>query len=412
MTMNECAPISGTGQKSDSSARTDFHYVRTPSQLAALAKTLLNTPRFAVDVESDSFYHYYEKVCLLQVSAGGVDYVVDPLQVSDLSVLREPFARPDIEKVFHAATNDLDLLFWRHDIRVKGLFDTMVAARVVGHARLGLSVLVEHYCGVHLEKRFQRYDWSRRPLSHEHLDYARLDTHYLLRLRDALWEELGTLNRHEQALEEMRLVEDREPVKRVFSPESCLRIRGARQLDDIGKRVLRALFVARDREARRRDVAPFRVVRDDVLLAIARDCPTSDQALQRVRGTPRHMPPALRSLLLIAVEEGLRQQEPVEPTAPVRSSARRGAGRQDHVRTQARLSRLKDWRRAQAEIEQVPADVVVTNAVLHTLAHHPPRSMEQLEHLPGVRRWQVERYGEAWLRLLSGRSGRTPGEDE
>ncbi len=383
-------------------AETTFQYVDTPGGLAALAGVLSRSTRFAVDVESDSFYHYFEKVCLLQISVEGVDYIVDPLRVRDLALLRPLFTAPEIEKVLHAASNDIAILSRRHDIEVEGLFDTHIAAQVLGHRHLGLSALLEHYFGVRLEKRYQRYDWSRRPLRPEHLEYARLDTHYLLRLRDALWNDLQRAGRTAQALEEIRRLETRRPARKTFSADDYLRIRGARQLDARGKRVLRELFLARDREARRRDVPPFRVLGNEALIALARARPLTDSGIRATPGVPRRMPPALRSLVLIAVETALQRPEPVAHGS--HKASRRPAShpvRRD-ARSQEALARLKAWRTERALAEDVPEEVVATNAVLQAVAGSAPRTLKELEQLPGVRLWQIERYGLEWLGVLEG----------
>ena len=161
-----------------------------PDEVRQLARTLLAEPIVAVDTESNSLHAFQEQVCLVQFSTPQADYLVDPLAVPDLSPLAEVFASPQVEKVFHGA--DYDVLTLRRDFgfTFAHLFDTMIAARILGYPRVGLGALLESFFGVRLNKRFQRADWGQRPLPLALLDYARLDTRYLIPLRHRLRAEL------------------------------------------------------------------------------------------------------------------------------------------------------------------------------------------------------------------------------
>ena len=158
--------------------------------LARMVERLSREPRVAVDTESNSLYAYREQVCLIQFSVPGADYLVDPLAVENLTRLGPLFADGGMEKVFHAAEYDVVCLKRDFNFEFNNLFDTMVAARILGREEVGLGALLEHEFGVKLDKRFQRANWGERPLKGELLAYARLDTHYLLELRDRLYPKL------------------------------------------------------------------------------------------------------------------------------------------------------------------------------------------------------------------------------
>ncbi|HMK09091.1 MAG TPA: ribonuclease D, partial [Anaerolineales bacterium] len=176
--------------------------VTTDEQLRRLLPDLARAPRLAVDTESNSLYAYRERVCLIQVSTAEVDALIDPLALEDLSPLAPILADPAIEKVFHAAEYDLTCLRRDFGFRLVHLFDTRVAARTLGKTVTGLGDLLLEAFGVQVEKRHQRANWGKRPLAPDLLAYARLDTHYLLPLRDLLAQQLAAAGRTAEAQEE------------------------------------------------------------------------------------------------------------------------------------------------------------------------------------------------------------------
>lgn len=256
--------------------------VADPESLARLVEVLRGEPVVALDTESNSFHVYRERVCLLQVSSPAGDWIVDPLAV-DATPLAEVFC-DGREVVLHGADYDVRCLRREFGWRFPRLFDTMAASRRLGHAGLGLSAVVEAHFGVKLSKVFQRSDWGRRPLTQEQLAYAALDTHFLLPLHARLLAELGTRGLVEEAREEFARIAAAEPRERVFDPEGWRRIKGARELDPAGARVLRALYLAREERARAADRPPFKVLGDQTLLELARARPRTQEALRDFRG--------------------------------------------------------------------------------------------------------------------------------
>jgi ribonuclease D len=145
--------------------------------LRQLLGALASCPVVAVDTESNSLHAYRERVCLIQFSTPTADYIVDPIRLLDLSPLAPFFANPDQEKVFHAAEYDLTCLGRDYGFECVSIFDTMSAARSLGWPHVGLAAILDAHFGVTLNKKYQRADRKRRPLTPEQLDYARLDTH-------------------------------------------------------------------------------------------------------------------------------------------------------------------------------------------------------------------------------------------
>lgn len=261
--------------------------IEKPGELSDLIEKLANVRYVAIDTESNSFYAYFERLCLIQLSAAGEDYILDPLALNDLTPLGKILEDPDIEKIFHAASNDVLGLKRDYRFRIRNLFDTAHACKLLGYKQLGLATILEEHFGVALDKKWQRHDWERRPLGREQLDYARLDTHYLIELRHRLAADLHAQQLWETAKEAFDKACEQEIPERAFHPEAFIQIRGARALDAPGKRILKALYLFREEEAKRRNRAPFRILSNDTLIRLALQRPRDIHDFARIKGLPR-----------------------------------------------------------------------------------------------------------------------------
>ncbi len=270
--------------------------------LAELVERVRAEPVVAFDTESNSFHVYRERVCLLQISTRSEDFVVDPFAV-DVAPLGKVLC-DGRQVVLHGADYDVRCLKREWGWVFPRLFDTMAAARRLGRQGLGLSALVESHFGVRLSKSNQRSDWGRRPLTREQIAYAALDTHYLLPLHDILAGELSTRGAAEEARLEFDRIASVEPHERVFDPEGWRRLKGARELDPQGRQVLRALWIAREAQAKQADRPPFKVLAEHTMVDLARRRPRTAEELERVPGvTPsvmRRLGDAIREAIAAA----------------------------------------------------------------------------------------------------------------
>ncbi|MBI3414929.1 MAG: ribonuclease D [Verrucomicrobia bacterium] len=239
----------------------------TTEKLAALVARLRDMDWVAVDTEADSLHAYPEKLCLIQVSARGLNELVDPLAQTDLRPLLEVFRQHEL--IFHAADYDLRLLRRAFDFTPAQIFDTMEAARLLGHREFGLTHLVKKYLDVTLEKGPQKANWARRPLTERMQIYARNDTRHLKAVADLLRAELqqkGRLRWHQEVC--ARLVTAcAQP--RTVDPDRVWRLSGSARLTRQGLAVLRELWHWREREAVAANKPPFFVLSHEQLVAIA-----------------------------------------------------------------------------------------------------------------------------------------------
>ncbi|MGC8490965.1 MAG: ribonuclease D [Syntrophobacteraceae bacterium] len=264
----------------------------------------------AVDTESNSFYAYFNRICLIQVSSNEKDYIIDPLSVGDIEPFGEVLQNPEVEKIFHAAPNDIAGLKRDFKFVVRNVFDTSVAAKILGYRQLGLApILLEHF-GISLDKKWQRYDWGRRPLRDEQIEYARFDTHFLIPLRHRLALQLEEQELLETAREASEKVCTQQVVKKIFRPGDFLHIYGAKSLDVAGKRILKALYLFREKEARRRDRAPFRILTNETLIKIALQRPKCVQDFNKIKGMPRvYLSPRAAFQLLELIRKSEEQED-------------------------------------------------------------------------------------------------------
>jgi ribonuclease D len=261
--------------------------IASQPELHTFLEYISDAKHLAVDSESNGYFAYRPRVCLIQISRDHEDFIVDPLALEDISALGRIFADPSIEKVLHAAENDL--IGFRKDFRfrMRNVFDTSVACRLLGRSKLGLARILAEEFGVKLDKKYQRCNWEKRPLSPEQLFYAQLDTHFLIDLRNRLHGELLKENLWSLAQEEYaRLEQIRLNPPRQWDPYGYLRLKGAQKLSEPSLRVLKELTAYRERLARSANKAPFRVMNNEFMVRVAREMPRNLASLLQVRGLP------------------------------------------------------------------------------------------------------------------------------
>lgn len=364
--------------------------ITRPPALKRMAERLASEPILAVDTESNSLFAFQEQVCLIQFSTPQDDYLVDPLALGDLSPLEVLFAAEEIEKVFHAAEYDLISMKRDYGFEFNNLFDTMVAARILGWGKIGLGSILKTEFDVELNKRYQRANWGRRPLPPEMLAYARLDTHYLIPLRYRLMAELKAGERWALAEEDfnrLRFVNGRDPQD---MPDPCWRVRGAYDLSPKQAAVLLSLCQYRIQVAKSIDRPVFKVIGDRTLLAIAEAMPRSLTELRNLPELSEKQFQRNGRALWQAVERGF-DSEPIRPPKPPRPN-------EEFL---ARVEVLRSWRKRTAKQMQVKSDVVLPRDVLYSIATNEPHNQEQLAALMSQVPWRYEHFGDQILATLS-----------
>ena len=349
--------------------------------------------RIGLDLESNGFFRYPERVCLLQVSAPSGAFVIDPLAVEDLSALGATLANPKVETILHSGSYDVVSLDRDWGFRLGSIFDTQIAAAFVGMRRLGLAPVLESVLGVSIpkEKKLQRSDWSLRPLSEKALAYAAGDVLHLFDLRDALAEKLRALGRTEWAAEECRRLaasryEKPDPAMAVFS------VKGWRDLDGRGLAILKALVEFREDQAVIAGRPRFRVIPDAALVALAKR-PDSD--LRRARGLGRFGRGRLAAGVRRAIADG-KAADPVRPPARARTPR---MSRAETVAAGARLAALKAWRSELGASLGLDPALLWPMSSLKRLAGAPDTLADETRS-EEVRHWQRAEFGDDIRKVL------------
>jgi len=314
-------------------------WIDRPARVPELAARCTGVGACALDTEADSLHSYFHKVCLLQVSVDGRHYVLDPLALGagGLAPLFGVLADPGVTVLMHGADYDLRVLDRDYGARIAALQDTQVMAQLLGEPKTGLAALLAAELGVELDKRHQRADWGRRPLSSSMLAYAACDTAYLDALADRLRTRLTELGRWPWAEEEFRRLERVRHVPQAEDPLAFERIKGARALRGEARDRLFSLHRWRESIARQRDVPPFKVIGNREILALATAPPGDLQALGGVSGVgPRLVRRWGRELLAMLTQPGpapalVRSQRPEPPPPAVRRRVTRLLAARDAV---------------------------------------------------------------------------------
>jgi ribonuclease D len=274
---------------------------------------------------------------------------------------------------------------------MENLFDTMWASRILGVKRVGLANILEERYGAMLNKKHQKANWCKRPLSPSQLSYAQSDTHYLHRLRDDLAQELQAANRYAEAQEifaEQTLVE---AVNKVFDPDSFWSINGVRDLNGRQKAILKAVNIFRDKEAKRQNRPHFKVFSEKTMVQLAQLVPDNVSQLQNIHGMTSGQINRYGQPLLRIVRE---TQNAPAPKHPPRNHNRPPEA------VSNRYERLHNWRKQRAKKRGVESDVILNRQKLWQLAHANPQTIVELTETAVLGPWQFKTYGEEILGII------------
>jgi ribonuclease D len=349
------------------------------ASLIRLAAELGRENAIAVDLEADSMHSYQEKVCLLQFS------IPSRTMLGDLEPLRPVMADPKVRKIFHAADYDIRCLFRDYRIEVRGLFDTMVSGQFLGEKKVGLADMLDKYFNVKLDKKYQRSDWSARPLSKAMVQYAAEDTRYLLQLMELMEKRLAEKGRSSWVAEEFQLLEQVRHNDK--NGPLFLRIKGAWKLDRPQLAVLETLLHWRDREARRRDCALFKVIGNKTLLELARATTCTLKGLRSVNGISPTLADRYGTELVRVIEAARAMPKEKLPLYP---SLKRPAEDRD---ADSRLRVLKRWRTKKAAQLSMEPGIVINSSLLEAIARKPPADLSSLTDFSAMKNWQRRELG-------------------
>jgi ribonuclease D len=262
-------------------------WIDSPQKLDSILPDLDRSEYLSIDTESNSLYVYYEQVCLIQISIEHRDFLIDPLAIKDLHCLAKYFSNPDQKKIFHASEYDIICLKRDFGFRFINLFDTMIAARILGEEAVGLAALLKSRLGLELDKKYQRANWGMRPLSQEMLDYACQDSRFLEELHRILTIELQEKGLWDLAQEDFRLACEVEAHTDAPVPQTCWKVAGSTAITSSEAAILQMLCDLRESIASKQNIPAFKVIGNETLVTLIKNCRKRPRNKVHSRVSPR-----------------------------------------------------------------------------------------------------------------------------
>ena len=367
--------------------------IKSLPELQKFASRLEKQRIIGVDLEADSMYHFKEKVCLIQIATPNATAVIDPLQIKNLSVLKPVFRRGDIQKVFHGADYDVRSLYRDFNVSINNLFDTELACRFLGFKESGLDAVLAKKYNVRLDKKYQRKDWSKRPLPEEMIAYAAADVHYLIPLAKSLQLELKNKGRLSWVQEECTYLSKVRPGS-VNSDPLFLGFKGAGKLRPRGLAVLEKLLHLRKKIAQKQDRPLFRVMGNKSIMALAEARPQTIKKLVTTEVLGSKQIDRYGNEIIAAVKEALRI-----PTRDLPKYPRKTAPMVPAIAAK-RVKELRRWRDRLANKLEIDPAIICTKALISAIAVQRPVSVNSLATVKELKTWQATGFGSDIIDIL------------
>jgi ribonuclease D len=373
--------------------KTNCRIIDTPAELEKAAGEFEREKAVAVDLEADSLFHFKEKVCLVQIATEKMPVMVDPLRIKDLSPLKPLFSNPGIRKIFHGADYDIRSLYRDFNISINNLFDTELACRFLGLKESGLKAVLKMYFNVDIDKKYQKKDWSKRPLPKEMTAYASKDVIYLLPLAEILTRQLEKIGRLDWVREEC---DDLAKVRHDLTNEGplFLKFKGAKRLKSRSLAVLEAMLQFRKQAAEEKDRPLFKIMSNDSMVKIATARPVTLRHLKRINTLSDRQMLMYGNDVIQVVAAALKipdDELPVFlsrklPVLPGKASKR--------------IKALKTWRAAKAKTLKIHPGMLCNNALITAVALDNPVDENALLAITQMKQWQRKAFGKEILRVL------------
>ncbi len=364
-----------------------YQIVDTKSGLEDIARSLKKEKIIAVDLEADSMFHFQEKVCLIQIASEKINVIIDPLKINNLSSLKPLFANRDIKKIFHGADYDIRSLYRDFQITINNLFDTQIAALFLGLKATGLDALLQNRLSINLDKKYQKKDWSKRPLPEEMVEYAAKDAIYLLPLAELLEKELMRKKRNSWVYEESAILSKVRPLA-LNSDPLYLKFKGAGQLSRRTLATLESLLQLRLKIAKRKDKPLFKIFSNRSMIKLAEAKPANLRRLKKTNALSARQIDMYGNVLVEAINKALNMPENKLPVYP------RSKAPVEKPEVTERIKALKLLRDNKAKTLEINPSLVLTNAMINTLAIHNPLDKSDIERIKELKNWQKEEFGE------------------
>jgi ribonuclease D len=368
-----------------------YRYIADFKTLVEETSSLTKENEIGVDLESDSLFHYREKVCLLQISTVSKNLLIDTLAIKDISPLARVFSNHSIRKILHGSDYDIRSLYRDYGIEISSLFDTQIAARLLGSGETGLASLLKLHFDVDLEKKYQKRDWSKRPLSEEMLAYGAYDTCYLIPLSQKLEKRLIKKGRMAWFQEECEIL-SRVRFNQDNEEPLYMKFKGAKRLAPRNLAVLEAILRLREKVAIGKDRPTFKVLTNDQVLNMAEKMPQNQNDLNILSDSQIKN---MGAEILSRVKDVIRLPECDLPIYP--KNGTRGI----ETEFKKEIGFLKGWRNKIAERLELDPSVLCTNSQIQLLVQIDPCDFSMLSEQTILKKWQMDLFGDELCCILN-----------
>lgn len=371
----------------------DYQIIETFSELKTIADLFNKEKAIAVDLEADSMYHFKEKVCLIQMATRDINVVIDPLKIHDLSPLKPLFENRSIKKIFHGADYDVRSLYRDFKININNLFDTQLACMFLGIRGTGLEAAVKKWFKVSLDKKYQRKDWSKRPLPEDMMTYAAKDTLYLLPLAKILEEKLKLLGRLSWVNEECRYLSKVRPASANHEP-LYLKFNGAGRLDSRSLAVLEAILQYRNKIAKSKDIPLFKIISNNSLMKLATTKPDSLSQLEKTKALSPGQIRMHGDAVIDLINNTLKVPRDSLPVYPRKKAIPLPP------QIPKRVKAIKMWRDTVAKKLKIDPTLLFNKSLLTAIAIQNPKDKKSLASIKGIKNWRQKEFGEDIISIL------------
>ena len=371
----------------------NYMIIDNVNALINLVGAIENEKAIGVDLEADSMYHFKEKVCLIQMATPSINVVIDPLKVSDVSPLKPIFKNQDICKIFHGADYDVRSMYRDFRITINNLFDTELASRFLGYSETSLEAVLKNKFEIILDKKFQRKDWSKRPLPLEMISYAAKDVRYLLPLAQNLKIELEKSGRARWVHEECRYLSKVRPNTNNSGP-LYMHFKGAGKLDPRSLAVLETLLQYRRKVARQKDKPLFRIFGSRSLLNLAENKPINRNQLEKTGALSTRQTSMYGRKVVAAIKDAMQTSPKDLPMYPRRKSPR------VPLVVAGRIRALRDWRARLVKRLEIDPALICTKSLMTAIAIQKPRKMSDFGAIKEMKNWQKKEFGREILHVM------------
>lgn len=371
-----------------------FTFITSDEQLSQICVPLANEPVIGVDLEADAMHAFKEKICLIQIAGSHEAFLVDPFEITDFSPFIGLLENPQITKIFHGADFDVRSLDRDMGARIQGLVDTEIACRFLNIRERGLGALLKSYFDVDVDKKYQKVDWSRRPLKEEMIAYSVADVAHLIPLYQTLEESLKEMGRLSWAKEEYQIQSQVS-----FEPNNQLplfkRFKGAGKMDNRTLAVLENLLQTRLFLAEKKDLPPFKIMSNQSIGTLAEKKPCNVGQMIALKALSKKQADMYGGPCKKAIEKAMALPGKSLPSYPKTPMPKKDP------RILERIKRLKKTRERLSEFMGMEPGFLINNQMITAIAIAFPGDLEGLLAIDGIRRWQTEAIGEAILETLT-----------